>query len=157
MLNTPYLRNKYRTERINTITSNNWIGRIIAILCLLLIIMATLSIYTAKASDGHLNAINDHNKLYAGYTLDQWADAIKHAENNENYGILVHYKNTSYRQACKNTIKHKYTQWDHKGLFIHYLASKYAPVGAGNDPDGLNKNWECNVNYWLVKGNNDKI
>ncbi len=29
--------------------------------------------------------------------------------------------------------------------FISYAASRYAPIGAENDPTGLNKNWEKNV------------
>ena len=29
--------------------------------------------------------------------------------------------------------------------FISFLAEKYAPIGAGNDPNSLNRNWETNV------------
>ncbi len=32
--------------------------------------------------------------------------------------------------------------------FISYLASIYAPIGASNDPTGLNKNWEVNVKHY---------
>jgi hypothetical protein len=34
------------------------------------------------------------------------------------------------------------------GDFVEYLASRYAPVGAGNDPTNLNKNWHKNVSGW---------
>ena len=34
------------------------------------------------------------------------------------------------------------------GDFVEYLASKYAPVGASNDPNNLNKNWHKNVSGW---------
>jgi hypothetical protein len=91
-------------------------------------------------------------------TLDQWADAIHHAEGNDNYGILLprgkRYKHTSYTQACKNTVKHLYRLWIvhcHHGLFINYLGMVYCPVGASNDPQGLNKYWIDNVRYWLDK------
>jgi len=32
--------------------------------------------------------------------------------------------------------------------FIAYLGAKYAPIGAGNDPSGLNANWITNVTTW---------
>jgi len=39
--------------------------------------------------------------------------------------------------------------------FISYLAKIYAPIGALNDPTGLNKNWERNVkNYYKTIKNN---
>ena len=34
------------------------------------------------------------------------------------------------------------------GDFVQYLGSKYAPVGAENDPSNLNKNWHKNVSGW---------
>jgi len=82
------------------------------------------------------------------------ADAIRKAEGNANYGILAHYEHTSYRQACINTCKHKYAQWlansENKG-FLEYLSSKYCPVGASNDPTGLNRNWLRNVRYFYER------
>src|SRR5690242_6485883 len=71
-------------------------------------------------------------EIIEGHTTDQWANAIRHAEGNSNYGILAHYKHTTYRQACINTVRHKYRQWcniGHPGGFLGYLASKYAPIG----------------------------
>ena len=88
------------------------------------------------------------------YTLDQYADAIKHAEGNSNYGILAHYKHTTYRQACKNTVKHADRQWHRngrKGLFLTFLANKYCPIGSNTDNDTC-KYWAGNVSYWLRKG-----
>lgn len=99
----------------------------------------------------------------AGYDIQKWADAIYKAEGNDKtkypYGILKRYKVTTPRQACINTVRHKYQDWlvlkANKGLredFIDYLASKYAPNFATNDPKRLNKNWAGNVRYWLTKG-----
>lgn len=34
------------------------------------------------------------------------------------------------------------------GDFVEFLASKYAPVGAENDPNNLNRNWHKNVSGW---------
>ena len=89
------------------------------------------------------------------YTLDQWANAIRKAEGNANYGILKHYKHTSYRQACKNTVWHNWLRYKRSGEkipFIDYLGNVYCPVGAFNDPQGFNRNWKTNVNYFLTRG-----
>ncbi len=105
-----------------------------------------------------------HNKIVInvhtidGYTLDQWCSAIYMAEGGNKtkhpYGILAKYKHTTPLQACRNTVRHKYSQWvkeGRKGAFVAYLGAKYCPVGCSND-NGTNKNWIKNVNYWLKKG-----
>ena len=88
------------------------------------------------------------------YTDNQIANAIYLAEGGAKtrhpYGILAHYKHTSPRNACLNTIRH--ARRDFKGGdFIIYLGGRYCPVGAKNDPLGLNKNWVRNVKYFLTK------
>lgn len=35
-------------------------------------------------------------------------------------------------------------------IYIEFLASRYCPIGADNDPQGLNKNWVKNVKYFLT-------
>lgn len=89
------------------------------------------------------------------YTADQIANAIYHAEGGANtrhpYGILAQYKHTTPRQACINTIKHAKKDWNGQGDFIVFLGNRYCPVGAKNDPTGLNKNWIKNVKYFLAK------
>lgn len=82
------------------------------------------------------------------------ANAIYKAENSKThpYGILAHYKHTTPRQACINTIIHAKKDWNGKGDFIAFLGSRYCPVGASNDPRGLNKNWVKNVKHYLKKG-----
>lgn len=86
--------------------------------------------------------------------VEKLATAIYHAEGGAKtshpYGILAHYKTTTPRQACINTIKH--AQRDFKGGdFIAFLGSRYCPVGAKNDPTGLNKNWVRNVKRLYAK------
>lgn len=89
------------------------------------------------------------------YTNDQIADAIYLAEGGSKtshpYGILTHYKHTTPRQACLNTIRHARRDWDGKGDFIEFLGKRYCPVGAENDPRGLNKYWVKNVRYFLER------
>ena len=88
------------------------------------------------------------------YTNDKIADAIYKAENSKAhpYGIMVKYKTTTPRQACLNTIAHAQRDWSGVGDFIEFLGSRYAPIGAENDPTNLNKNWVGNVRYFLEKG-----
>jgi hypothetical protein len=82
-----------------------------------------------------------------GIDVERLANAIYKAENSKAhpYGILAHYKHTTPRQACINTIKHALRDWNGKGEFIAFLGSRYCPIGAANDPKGLNKNWVKNV------------
>jgi len=87
------------------------------------------------------------------YSNDQIADAIYLAEGgaktNHPYGILAHYKHTTPRQACINTIIHARKDWNGQGDFVEFLSKRYCPIGATNDPTGLNKNWLKNVRYFL--------
>ena len=87
--------------------------------------------------------------------------AIRHAENGRagrEYGVL-HPKalGKSYRtQAgwCAATVQKHYDRWvkaGKKGDFLESLARRYCPVGADNDPTGLNKHWLKNVAAWTRK------
>jgi hypothetical protein len=67
------------------------------------------------------------------------------------YGILAHYKHTTPRQACINTIRHALRDWNGEGDFLLFLSRRYAPIGANNDPKGLNRNWLKNVRYYLAR------
>jgi hypothetical protein len=84
--------------------------------------------------------------------------AIRHAENGRagrEYGIL-HPKalGKSYRtQAgwCAATVQKHYDRWTKaggRGDFLESLARRYCPVGADNDPTGLNRHWLKNVRHW---------
>lgn len=65
---------------------------------------------------------------------------------------------------CAWTIKANQSRWAslnwlkkaaHGNDFLRFLGSRYAPIGAGNDPNGLNRNWVPNVSnfYHTFKGN----
>ena len=87
--------------------------------------------------------------------VNRLADAIYIAEGGAKtshpYGILAHYKHTTPRQACINSIKHALRDWNGQGDFIAFLGSRYCPIGAKNDPTGLNVNWVKNVKYYYQK------
>jgi hypothetical protein len=58
------------------------------------------------------------------------------------------------RKICINTVnnnKRRYGNYTGKMDFIEFLGNRYCPVGAGNDPQGLNKNWVKNVKALLVR------
>lgn len=85
--------------------------------------------------------------------VNKLADAIGRAENSKThpYGILAHYKHTTPRQACINTINHSLKHFNEQSKekdFIVWLSRTYCPIGAKNDPTGLNKNWVKNVKYF---------
>lgn len=88
--------------------------------------------------------------------INRLADAIYKAEGGTKtrhpYGILKKYKTTTPRQACINTIKSNLKRWNGKGDFIVFLGKTYCPVGAKNDPLGLNRNWVKNVTYFYDRG-----
>ncbi len=92
-----------------------------------------------------------YSETIEGHSINTWAEAIHHAEGNDNYGILAHYKHTTYKQACINTIRHKHSNWVREGqhgAFLSYLGAKYCPIGCNND-NGTNRYWIDNVKYWL--------
>lgn len=88
--------------------------------------------------------------------VERLATAIYYAEGGANtrhpYGILKKYKHTTPRAACINTINHALRDWDWQGDFIAFLGSRYCPVGAENDPTGLNVNWVRNVTRLYARG-----
>jgi len=93
------------------------------------------------------------------YTIDQLADSIYMAEGgsktNHPYGILKKYKTTTPRQACINTIYSAIKVWDGECDFVEHLGFRYCPIGAANDPMGLNKNWVKNVKFFLNRFNKE--
>ncbi|MBI3981186.1 hypothetical protein HY345_04265 [Candidatus Microgenomates bacterium] len=82
------------------------------------------------------------------------ADAIRKAEGNPNYGVLKKFKHTSPRQACINTCRHAFKDFQSQSKekdFLKFLQKRYAPIGALNDPGDLNTNWERNVRFFYEK------
>ncbi len=98
----------------------------------------------------------DHS---AWYTDNQIADAIFKAEGGYKATYLYGIRSVKYsdeadaRRICKNTIRNQRRRHDNHdcGLtFIECLSKRYCPIGAKNDPKGLNKYWLRNVAYYLT-------
>lgn len=92
------------------------------------------------------------------------ADAIKKVENSVKYpygikSIKIKGNTQTEREAyarkiCINTIKNNYIRWEKAGKpndFISFLGSRYAPIGAPDDPRNLNSNWVKNLKAILHK------
>ena len=107
-----------------------------------ILILILFSLFVSKASADAVDA----NKLADSIYIAEGGARTAHP-----YGILAHYKHTTPRQACINTINHALGDWNGRGDFIEFLAKRYCPVGAKNDPKGLNKNWVHLVKYFLTK------
>jgi hypothetical protein len=86
--------------------------------------------------------------------------AIRYAENGRagrEYGILHPRVKPTYRSQagwCAATVQKNYDRWvkaGSKGEYIKFLGARYCPVGADNDPHGLNKHWVKNVSKFRKK------
>lgn len=92
--------------------------------------------------------------------------AIRYAENGgkgREYGILHPRVKPTYRSQagwCAATVQKNYDRWlkvrgEADCDFIPFLGHKYCPIGADNDPDGLNEHWIHNVYHYarkIIKG-----
>jgi len=132
--------------------------------------LSQLTVYTAE------DAIKDKDGMYAA---TQYMDAIcvnirpecrsklapivaaiRYAENGgkgKEYGILHPRVKPTYRSQagwCAATVQKNYDRWvkaGKNGDFISFLGAKYAPIGADNDPKGLNRHWVKNVKAYSKK------
>jgi len=111
----------------------------VAVICAVIVGVIFMTARTAKAEE----IIN----------VERLANAIDKAENSRShpYGIMAHYKTTTPRQACINTINHALRDWNGKGDFISFLGDRYAPLNVANDPAGLNRNWKSNVRKFYAR------
>lgn len=126
-------------------------------IALLMLIGGCLVSKSAHASNASI-PIDTH---IAGYSLDQWADAIRITEGVHSkypYGIKsIHARNASEaRTICKRTIWHKWqnycalpTKIRLEQPFLGYLGNRYCPPSV--DPVG-NRRWKVNMNRILKEG-----
>lgn len=152
MINTPilrYMRKKglFNKRCLADTAHNATYYVVLACIMLFMLLMAICSFCDISHAQGHLEAIKAY--MIEGYTPNQWCEAIRHAENSTGhpYGIMIKYKNTTPKQACLNTIIHRYKKWNHKDDFAVFLGRTYSP------PD-INPNWVRLVKYFLNKQKN---
>jgi len=83
--------------------------------------------------------------------------ALRAAENGgpgREYGVLSIPAPTQEQQAriAARSIKANKRRWEAAGGpvdFVSFMGSRWAPVGAENDPHSLNRHWEQNVKAFL--------
>ncbi len=111
----------------------------------------------------------------AKYGLDwHFVAAIRKAENGgpgKEFGVLSVKASTYVTQldVCCQTVRHRLVQYDtdnqalelheapdgketvvyHRD-FITWFGQIWAPNGAANDPNGLNRSWSRNASYWYL-------
>lgn len=101
--------------------------------------------------------------LYAEQSINYnlIVDAIYHAEGGARakklFGVLsVPCEGyAGCRKVALNTVKNNHKRWQKagaKGDYLEFLAKRYAPIGAKNDPKNLNRNWLKNVRHFLKGG-----
>jgi len=105
--------------------------------------------------------------LATAQTDAQIANAIYHAEGGKKaaypYGIIAGRKlsEAEARRWCLNTIRNNRQRYAAlrsgpdtahlaPGTYLEFLAARYAPIGAANDPRNLNQHWLKNVRYHLA-------
>ena len=110
---------------------------------------------------GHADqAINDNvpdKSLRPDFT--RLVDAIRKIENGgrgREYGIMDRRASTPdlQRRWCADTCWKNWIRWqatDKQKPYLVFLRDRYAPLGAENDPNGLNENWLKNLTSILEK------
>ncbi|HIB86226.1 TPA: hypothetical protein EYO57_03290 [Candidatus Poribacteria bacterium] len=111
-----------------------------------------------KCGEEFLDAIRVNVRPEMREALAPIVAAIRYAENGKRgkeYGVLHPKAKVSYRaQAgwCAATVQKNWDRYVKGGgkkkdveAFIVFLGKKYCPIGADNDPDGLNRHWIKNV------------
>lgn len=112
-----------------------------------------LFILLASCTLSHANEPINVNRLANAIYMSEGGAKTRHP-----YGILAKYKTTTPRQACINTIKTNIRKWNKAGMtgsykeFIVFMSKTYCPIGAKNDPTGLNRHWVKNTTYYYERG-----
>ena len=99
------------------------------------------------------------SSCFADSNAEGLADAIFLAEGGYKATYLYGIRSVKYdteaeaRQICLNTIRNnekRYADYGYKkyDTYLEFLASRYCPINADNDPRGLNQNWLKNVKYY---------
>jgi hypothetical protein len=87
------------------------------------------------------------NETYANKIADAIYIIEGGAKTKFPYGIIS-VKTNDPRRVCLNTIRNNWIRWQNAGSqgdYLQFLANRFAPIGANNDPKNLNKNWLPNL------------
>ena len=113
-----------------------------------------------KCVQAYNNAIKENIRPELIKKLSPIVAAIRYSENGgkgREYGILHRRCKPTYRSQagwCAATVQKNYDRWvkaGSYGKFISFLGRSYCPVGAKNDPTGLNAHWIKNVTHYTKR------
>ncbi len=113
-----------------------------------------------KCVQAYNNAIKENIRPELVSKLSPIVAAIRYSENGgkgREYGILHSRCKPTYRSQagwCAATVQKNYDRWvkaGSYGKFINFLGRSYCPVGAKNDPKGLNAHWVKNVTHYTKR------
>lgn len=152
------LHDDYKDTGYNVTTDDSWdepsfgswiVAGVVIVLTVILIVFWPGTVKADEASAEEYSAMEICDSIYR---------AEGGAKAQYYYGIRsVKYDNLAEAQRiCLNTVrnnKRRYALAGSKGEFLQFLANRYCPIGADNDPKGLNKNWLKNVKFYLEKNN----
>ena len=93
------------------------------------------------------------------YSHDEITEAIGKAENSVRYPYGIKSIDTNgdvayARRICMNSVRNNERRWinaGRPGCFIEFMSRRFCPIGAPDDPTGLNKHWSSNVKYFLTR------
>jgi len=94
------------------------------------------------------------------YTDTEIVNAIYKSEGGSKATYLYGIRSVKYgtpeeaRRICFNTVRNNRVRFANQTKYddyLEFLASRYCPIGASNDPKGLNVNWLSNVRYFLER------
>jgi hypothetical protein len=111
------------------------------IFCLILLISFSSQVYGAEKLNPEIV-----NRLAAAIYKAEGGDKTKYP-----YGIKsinTFGDKDKAKKICINTINNNWIRYNNQSKYTNYiefLGSRYCPIGANNDPKGLNKNWVSNV------------
>ena len=122
--------------------------------CLIAIIVFVL-IYTIMIFSNIAEAKVDYLKIDNNVIVNAiyWAEGG--LKTKYPYGIVsinTHGDCKYARKICYNTVKNNKVRFKNQTKYkdyIEFLASRYCPIGAENDPNNLNQYWVKNVKYYI--------
>ena len=139
---------------------STFVLRVIGVLVVIAIVLGWAAIIM-----NIVNLFTHHSLNYARREVNEYFDedyvnAIYKAEGGSGATYLYGIRSIPYdtpreaRRICLNTVKNnrvRYREYGHKkyDTYLEFLGSRYCPVGAANDPRGLNENWLRNVRFFL--------
>lgn len=100
----------------------------------------------SKISDDYLNKVVSSIYIIEGGNKTKYPFGVRSINTDRDY--------EKAKRICSNTVSNQFIRWQKWGKtnsFEESLAKRYCPVGANDDPTGLNKHWLGNLRRELAR------